>query len=91
MINHGTTGGYYAHRRHNEAPCDACREAVNAYLRKYRASKGKARTRERDAIRRKALSRLRKIHHAEYMKIVREIEDELIDESESWFDEQEGQ
>lgn len=30
-INHGTTGGYQAHRRAGQPPCDECRAANNAY------------------------------------------------------------
>lgn len=91
VINHGTTAGYYAHRRLSESACDACKEAVNEYLRKYRASKKGGRVRVRDQIRRRALALLRDRHREEYEDLLREVEDELIAESESWFSEQEEQ
>ena len=85
MINHGTRGGYYAHRRlghddPNRKPCDACREAINEYVREYRAKNGLARNREREKIRRKALAALRDLHREEYELLVEQFEaDELED------------
>ena len=38
-VNHGTYGGYFAHRRRGESPCEACREAYNAYKRANRPSR----------------------------------------------------
>jgi len=35
-INHGTTGGYKAHRRLKEKPCDQCLAAKSAYEKKLR-------------------------------------------------------
>lgn len=78
MINHGTTGGYYAHRRLNEDACDACKKAVNEYLRKYRASKGGDRVRVRDQIRRKALATLRDRHRKEYDELLEDLELNMI-------------
>lgn len=78
MINHGTRGGYYAHRRISEPPCDACREAINEYVREYRAKNGLARNRKRDKIRRKALAALRDAHRQEYERLLEQFEaDEL--------------
>lgn len=74
MINHGTSGGYYAHRRMQESACDACKDAINEYLRKYRATKGGDRVRTRDQIRRKALAILRDRHREEYLALIDEVE-----------------
>lgn len=73
MINHGTRGGYYAHRRLKQDPCDACREAINEYVREYRAKNGLERNREGEAVRRKALARLRDRHRDEYEALVAEV------------------
>ena|GEM_PF-2397097 len=74
MINHGTRGGYYAHRRISDEPCDACRAAINKYVREYRAKNGLARNREREKIRRQALAALRDTHRAEYELLVEQFE-----------------
>lgn len=79
MINHGTRGGYYAHRRLNDPPCEACREAINEYVREYRAKNGLARNRERDKIRRKALAALREAHRAEYDRLVEQYEADSLE------------
>jgi cytidine deaminase len=79
MINHGTRGGYYAHRRHSEPPCDACREAINEYVREYRAKNGLARNREREKIRRKALAALRDAHRDEYDRLVEQFEADMME------------
>lgn len=80
MINHGTRGGYYAHRRIGDPPCDACRAAINEYVREYRAKNGLARNREREKVRRKALAALREAHRDEYERLVEQFEaDELAD------------
>lgn len=80
MINHGTRGGYYAHRRISEPPCDECRAAINEYVREYRAKNGLARNREREKVRRKALAALREAHRDEYERLVEQFEaDELAD------------
>lgn len=82
-INHGTSSGYHSHRRLNQEPCDACREAINAYIRRYRATKGKDRTRTLDKIRRRALAKLRDNHREEYEQLIEEcrvefeVEDQL--------------
>lgn len=78
MINHGTRGGYYAHRRISDPPCDECRAAINEYVREYRARKGLDRSREREKIRRRALSALRDAHREEYERIVEQIEADMI-------------
>ena len=88
MINHGTRGGYYAHlRQSDERPvqCEPCREAINAYVKAYRAKKGMSRNRELDRIRRSAMATLRDRHRAEYEALVeqgrremQEIEESLI-------------
>lgn len=77
-INHGTRGGYYAHKRLGQTPCEDCREAINDYVREYRARTGNQRNREREKIRRKALSTLRDRHREEYDELVAALEDELI-------------
>lgn len=76
MINHGTRGGYYAHRRLSERPCDACREVINEYVQEYRAKKGLGRNRERERIRRKAMAELRKRHRTEYEMLIEHFEQE---------------
>lgn len=78
MINHGTRGGYYAHRRLHDPPCDDCRAAINEYVREYRAKNGLARNREREKIRRQALAVLRDRHRKEYEDLVQELEIEFI-------------
>lgn len=80
MINHGTRGGYYAHRRISDPPCDECRAAINEYVREYRAKNGLARNREREKIRRQALAALRDAHRAEYERLVAEIEADALEE-----------
>lgn len=72
-IEHGTRGGYYAHRRLSEPPCNECRAAINEYVREYREKKGLGRSRERESIRRKALARLRDRHREEYERLVAEV------------------
>ena len=81
MINHGTRGGYYAHRRQSEPPCDECRAAINEYIREYRARKGMARNREREKIRRKALAALRQKYRKEYERLVEQYEADALEES----------
>lgn len=77
MINHGTRGGYYAHRRLNDPPCDSCRAAINEYVREYRAKTGMSRSREREKINRRATAQLKELHRAEYETLVQHFEDEL--------------
>lgn len=77
-INHGTRGGYYAHRRVNSTPCDACRAAINEYVKEYRAKNGLARNRRSESFRRKALIILRDNHRAEYDELVAKVESETI-------------
>jgi hypothetical protein len=84
MINHGTRGGYYAHRRLGKGdpdrePCDACRAAINEYVREYRAKNGLARNREKEKIRRKALAALRENHRREYDRLVEQFEADLLE------------
>lgn len=81
MINHGTRGGYYAHRRLNEPPCDECRAAINEYVREYRAKHGLARNREREKVRRKALAALRDAHRAEYERLVEQFEADALEDA----------
>lgn len=70
MINHGTRGGYYAHRRLKDTPCDECRAAINEYVKEYRARKGPERSRRLETIRRRALAALREAHRDEYEALV---------------------
>ena len=35
----GTKPGYYRHKTNGEEPCQACRDAVNAYMRERRRAK----------------------------------------------------
>lgn len=79
MINHGTRGGYYAHRRINDPPCDACRAAINEYVKEYRARNGLARNREREKIRRRALAALRDAHRVEYERLVEQFEADTLE------------
>lgn len=83
MINHGTSGGYYAHLRLSEPACESCRNAVNKYLREYRASNKGDRIRTRDQIRRKALARLRDRHRDEYEALIDEVEIQVLGELEA--------
>lgn len=69
-INHGTRGGYYAHRRHGDTPCKDCRAAINEYVREYRQKNGLTRNREMEKIRRRALAALRDRHREEYEDLV---------------------
>lgn len=78
MINHGTRGGYYAHRRLSDPPCDACRAAINEYVREYREKNGLSRNREREKVRRRALAALREAHRDEYEMLVDQIEAESV-------------
>lgn len=78
MINHGTRGGYYAHRRLNDPPCEDCRAAINEYVKEYREKNGMARSREREKIRRRALAALRDRHREEYEDLVAEFEIESM-------------
>ena len=77
IINHGTRGGYYAHRRIQDPPCEECREAINEYVREYRDKNGLARNRQNERIRRRALSELREAHREEYQEIVDRIRAEM--------------
>lgn len=79
MINHGTRGGYYAHRRQSEPPCDDCRAAINEYIREYRAKNGLARNRGREKIRRMALAALRDAHRDEYERLVEQFTADSIE------------
>jgi hypothetical protein len=72
MINHGTRGGYYAHRRLSDPPCAECRAAINEYVKEYREKNGRSRNRELEKIRRKALAALRDRHRDEYEALVAE-------------------
>lgn len=73
MINHGTTSGYYAHRRLKERACKDCRNAIAKYSKKYRENKGAERDRESDRVRRQALAQLRELHREEYEALVEQI------------------
>jgi hypothetical protein len=75
MINHGTRGGYYAHRRLSDPPCEECRAAINEYVKEYREKNGLSRNREREKIRRQALAALRDNHRDEYEALVMEFTD----------------
>lgn len=75
-INHGTRGGYYAHRRLGSPPCDACREAINEYVKEYREKNGVKHNRLLENIRRVALRRLRERHREEYEALVAQVKSE---------------
>ena len=81
-INHGTRGGYYAHRRLSIPTCRACRDAINKYVKEYRSRKGASRDRSRDKIRRKALATLREKYRDEYDELVLQFEAEEIESEE---------
>jgi hypothetical protein len=73
---HGTNAGYDRHRAAGDKPCDACREAHNAYIRQWRATRqspeaGKARNRY-EAARSRALTRLSRAHREEYEALLRD-------------------
>lgn len=68
MINHGTRGGYYAHRRLSSPTCDACRAAINEYVKEYRAKNGLSKNRQREKIRRMATAILREKYPEDYKK-----------------------
>lgn len=76
-INHGTRGGYYAHRRVGSTPCEACREAINGYVKEYREKNGTDRNKLRETARRKALAVLREKYRKEYDKLVEDFTAEL--------------
>lgn len=76
-INHGTRGGYYAHRREGSEPCGPCREAINGYVREYRERTGTERHRLRETARRKALAVLREKNREEYDRLVADFTAEL--------------
>lgn len=80
MINHGTRGGYYAHRRLDDPPCQPCKDAINEYVKEYRSKNGLKRNRERDAIRRKALADLRDKYRDEYETLVEAYTIEALEE-----------
>ena len=80
MINHGTRGGYYAHRRLSDPPCDDCRAAINEYVKEYREKHGLSRNREREKIRRQALAALREKYRDEYEALVERFETNSIHE-----------
>ena len=80
MINHGTRGGYYAHRRVSEPPCEECKAAINEYVREYRAKNGLARNREREKIRRMAMATLRDNHRDEYEGLIKMYEEEIMED-----------
>lgn len=73
MINHGSRGGYYAHRRLGQKPCDECRAAINDYVKEYREKNGLTRNRAGEKIRRQALAVLRDRHREEYEELVEEL------------------
>lgn len=76
MINHGTRGGYYAHRRLSSPPCDECRAAINEYVKEYREKNGNDRSRASEKIRRRALAIIRDRHRDEYETLVEEMRHE---------------
>lgn len=75
-IKHGTRGGYYAHRRRGERPCEECRAAINEYVKEYRERKGTSRNRLMEAARREATNEVRDNHRDEYEEIYRRIKKE---------------
>lgn len=80
-INHGTRGGYYAHRRLGDTPCGDCRAAINEYVKEYRQKHGVARNREMERVRRRALATLRDRYRDEYEQLVSEIAADEIPEA----------
>lgn len=76
-INHGTVGGYYAHRRLMNEACEDCRKAINAYNRDYRARTGGG-ARGTERARRQALAALRENHRAEYDELIRTIQGDVL-------------
>ena len=74
---HGTTAAYMRHRNAKQKPCDACREAWNAYQRDRRMDPDvRMATRESERVSRvaryRALSRLAEQHPGEYRALLTE-------------------
>jgi hypothetical protein len=75
-IRHGTTSGYYRHKRLEEDPCRECKDAINRYIAEYRDRPDHVRNKAREGARRKATALLRQRHREEYEKL---IEDFYVD------------
>ena len=75
-IDHGTRGGYYAHRRRGERPCQKCRDAINEYVKEYRERNGVSRNRALENARRAAMNEVRDNHRAEYEEAYKRIKKE---------------
>jgi uncharacterized membrane protein YccC len=71
---HGTYAAYQRHRNTGSEPCTECRKAATRYMANYRASKPERRVAEieRATARNRALSRLAKLHPAQFRALYRE-------------------
>lgn len=67
----GETRGYQAHRKRNEPPCDACREAQRVYVAAFRAAKPGAQQRiaRKQHARDRALRELARLFPAEFERL----------------------
>jgi hypothetical protein len=69
----GTYGGYQAHLRRKETPCQPCRDAAAEYQRNWRMNEAKrAVERQTTAARHRALTRLARAHPVEYRRLYAE-------------------
>jgi hypothetical protein len=68
----GTYAGFQRHLRANETPCEECKAARTLYVRQWRERGGMTRTRQYNAARGRALTRLAANHRAEYRALYRE-------------------
>lgn len=72
MINHGTYGGYQAHRRKNEDACEPCRTAARDYQRNYRSVVGIESQKRYSQAREQAFLRLSRMHPDEFHRLMHE-------------------
>jgi len=77
-MKHGTTAGYYRHKRLKEDPCRECKDAINEYFRDYRGRPGSTRNKDREKARRQATALLRRRHLEEYEKLIEDFYSEIV-------------
>lgn len=65
---HGTYAGWQVHQREGKRACTACREARNAYMRKFRSETG-ADWRAQGNARHRALSKLARLYPDDYQRL----------------------
>lgn len=72
-IEHGTPAGYQAHRKAGEDACSACRTAAAEYAREYRKKpEQRRRASTYNSARSRALTRLAKLHPAQFEILLNE-------------------